>query len=672
MSDSETPVELIILGMHRSGTSSVAGFFQQSGWFFGPDEQSFDLHTTNRKGFFERRDVVCLNDRLLDSYGASWITPDRFPGIPGSPVDFRRHPERAIADSILDAMRRVGPFFIKDPRMCVTLPFWLPLFRRPFFLLVVRHPLNVARSLASRRDCGLAAGLALWERYSRDMLRFTEGLPRAVVHFEQIMADPAGRMGGILQTINRTTGGPLPDHSTDLASRWFESDLVHHRVDDEALSDHAPESLVRFYRDLVADGANAASRHEPVSTGSRHALAELANEVIQRQQAPCHAAMWHARHSAMAREQWTTGLRQRRELEALLQSWRWKLPDRLAGLAGMAPNRARHGFDTDLLRRDADAANERVNQEAHLLATARRTFPLIHLPHENLPPGENRPMSILLVSAAELPGLAASWLIAFTGLIATRGHRVDWLTRHDMARIIDDTDLPVFAHAWKNHHGEAFGMDVFESLLAQYDLVILDGNYDQVWHPPLGEALQRSHRHDPVRGLALGLPPDAAPCRLAIPTQAEPRFDLTILAIAGSDARGIATALATAAPGSRYRTAVLHLDGPVAPEWQVCAEQTGWVLFDCEGSWSANLALLGDSQRFLVIRPVDLAWPIATGRPGYLWSDETASTLATLLSGVHDTSAMRYDQHVSRIVALRQAEQRVLEAIATISTRSPS
>lgn len=670
MPDPVAPVELIILGMHRSGTSSVAGFFQQSGWYFGPPNQSFDLHATNQKGFFERRDVVRLNDRLLDSYGASWITPERFPRTTECPVDFLRHPEHAEAASIIEPARRNGHFFLKDPRMCVTLPFWLPLLRNPFFLLVVRHPLNVARSLAARRDCGLAAGFALWERYTRDMFHHTQGHPRAVVHFEHIMADPAGVMTDMHARINRANGGHLPLPSTDCAEQWFESDLVHHTADAQALANCAPEPVVRLYRDLLADGENAQAVREPLSLGARHALAELAEEVRQRQQAPSHAAMWHARHTAIVREASAAGRDHRLELEALLQSWRWKLPDHLARLLGQTATRARHGFDTVLMRRDADAANERMNCEAGLLATARRTFPVIRLPHEIRRPDDTGPRSVLLVSIAESPSLAASWLIAFTEHIATRGHRVDWLTRHEVARTIDDLDLPVFAHSWKKNDGEPFGMEIFEPLLDTYDMVILDGAFDEVWHPPLQEVLRRAHRDRPDHILALNLAADAAPCRMDIAVRAHPRFDLTIIANTDSDTSVIARSFASNMPTTRHRIALLNMDRPLSPEWRALAEQSGWTCFDHDNGWSKNLAVLADSRRCLAIRPIDLVWPTAAGCPGYLWSDDTARTLAAILSGVHDVSAMRYDQFASRIHALRQAEQRVLDALDAIARRT--
>jgi len=608
---------------------------------------------------------------LLDSYGASWITPERFPRTPDCPVDFPRHPERVLAVSILDSMRSQGSFFIKDPRMCVTLPFWLPLLRRPFFLLVVRYPLNVARSLASRCDCGLAAGFALWERYTRDMFRFTEGKSRAVVHFEQIMKDPSAVMDGILHQIKLVTGSTLPLPSSSLARQWFESDLVHHTADDRAFAESAPAPLVRLYLELLASGEKAPSLSEPLSSGSKYVLAEQ-EDILRRQQAPNHAAMWHARHAAMAELECKSAQHRHHELIALLQSWRWRVPHKLATLIGARASRERLGFDPESMLRDAGAVTARMSREANLLATARRRLPIIALPHEPRRLPATNPLSVLLISAAESSSLAASWLIAFTTLIATRGHTADWLTRHDMARVIDDTDLPVFAHIWRDPNGNPYGLEIIEPLLARYDLVILDGTYDQVWHPAIQEALRRANRSESNRVFALELAADAAPCRLPIPGRANPRFDLAIVANSATDDAAVAYTIAACLPKNKHQIALLCLEHPLPASWLHVADQAGWTSYDQGGSWLDNLSILGDSSRCLAIRAVDLIWPTAAGRPGYLWTDETADTLAAILSGSHDTSAMRYDQHALRVTALRQAEECVLNALHTVAPRSSS
>ena len=55
-------MQLIVLGMHRSGTSVLARLLNLMGAYFGPEGSSTGANEENHKGFWERRDVRNLND----------------------------------------------------------------------------------------------------------------------------------------------------------------------------------------------------------------------------------------------------------------------------------------------------------------------------------------------------------------------------------------------------------------------------------------------------------------------------------------------------------------------------------------------------------------------------------------------------------------------------------
>ena len=65
-------MQILVLGMHRSGTSMVARLLNMMGGYFAPEGTSTGANQENAKGFWERRDVRSLNDMLLDSAGADW------------------------------------------------------------------------------------------------------------------------------------------------------------------------------------------------------------------------------------------------------------------------------------------------------------------------------------------------------------------------------------------------------------------------------------------------------------------------------------------------------------------------------------------------------------------------------------------------------------------------
>ena len=69
---SEKLLNLIVLGMHRSGTSLASGLLRIAGVYFGTDDEFIAPNDENPKGFLERKDIRSLNDRMLHSVGADW------------------------------------------------------------------------------------------------------------------------------------------------------------------------------------------------------------------------------------------------------------------------------------------------------------------------------------------------------------------------------------------------------------------------------------------------------------------------------------------------------------------------------------------------------------------------------------------------------------------------
>jgi hypothetical protein len=65
-------MQILVLGMHRSGTSVLARLLNMIGLYFSPEGVSTGANQENPKGFWERRDVRQANDRLLHAAGADW------------------------------------------------------------------------------------------------------------------------------------------------------------------------------------------------------------------------------------------------------------------------------------------------------------------------------------------------------------------------------------------------------------------------------------------------------------------------------------------------------------------------------------------------------------------------------------------------------------------------
>lgn len=180
--------QLIVLGMHRSGTSGVTRLLNLAGAYFGPEGIATEPNEENPRGFWERRDVRAVCDGLLQDSGFDWwklvgFSPDAVPETVRE--EWLGAFARVLED--LDAHR---PWVVKEPRLCVLLPVLLPMLDAPVCVHVTREPLEVARSMHQRDGFPIGAAQALWELYTVHAFEASHGLPRVLVRHEDLVADP--------------------------------------------------------------------------------------------------------------------------------------------------------------------------------------------------------------------------------------------------------------------------------------------------------------------------------------------------------------------------------------------------------------------------------------------------------------------------------------------------
>jgi hypothetical protein len=130
----------------------------------------------NDEGFWEDARVVALNERLLDLAASTWFAPD--PGLAEVAWTSKAFgPLRDEARELLTAGFGTAALqVVKDPRTCLTLPFWLDLCSQlgidARVCVIARAPLEVADSLARRDGLPPGYGLRLFARYRACIDRF--------------------------------------------------------------------------------------------------------------------------------------------------------------------------------------------------------------------------------------------------------------------------------------------------------------------------------------------------------------------------------------------------------------------------------------------------------------------------------------------------------------------
>ncbi len=170
--------------MHRSGTSMVAGSLASSGLYVGSDKDLLSDQDDNPTGFWERKDTVILNDKLLESKQATWFKPSSI--TEALAQDFSADVSAIVSD--LDSSG--GNWLLKDPRMAITWPAWKSAVGDAVLLFVYRDPASVAISLNRRNGFPLLLGLALWEVYNRAIVDALVGRDGVCVSFNSITNNP--------------------------------------------------------------------------------------------------------------------------------------------------------------------------------------------------------------------------------------------------------------------------------------------------------------------------------------------------------------------------------------------------------------------------------------------------------------------------------------------------
>lgn len=182
---------ILVLGMHRSGTSALTRVLSLLGAAL--PQNILGAGEGNETGHWEPERLVHLHDQMLAEAGSSWDDWRRLnlqAQLPAERLDrYKSEIRRLIDEEYVDA-----PLFVlKEPRICRFVPLYLEILAamdvavRP--VLVFRHPLEVAASLAARNEMAPAQSHLYWLRHVLDAERATRDLPRSVASYAALLGD---------------------------------------------------------------------------------------------------------------------------------------------------------------------------------------------------------------------------------------------------------------------------------------------------------------------------------------------------------------------------------------------------------------------------------------------------------------------------------------------------
>jgi hypothetical protein len=155
------PLTIVVLGMHRSGTSFITRAINLLGARVG--NSLLGEGSANPKGHWEHSLALGINKTILKSAGGAWDDP---PPQVESRLLIRFKMKRFLAK--LHQGERTAVW--KDPRTVLTFPVWQSEIVNYVPVFIFRSPASVASSLRKRDDFSIEKGLRLWREYNSRIL----------------------------------------------------------------------------------------------------------------------------------------------------------------------------------------------------------------------------------------------------------------------------------------------------------------------------------------------------------------------------------------------------------------------------------------------------------------------------------------------------------------------
>jgi hypothetical protein len=235
---------VVVLGMHRSGTSAVAGLIEALGLPACRSEDRMPARRWNARGNYESRSLSLFDERLLNHLGGAWWAP---PTLRESWAEDRGLVDLRVEAARLFAVAHPFRYWVwKDPRACVLMPFWdLVLGPDMPRVIVLRNPLESAASLESRNRMPRELALALAERSLHSAFHDSAGRAVLVTAYDGLFDDLQGwchRTAEFIHTNGVPLPGPLP---IERAQSFLDGNLRHHR--EPEFGPGAPEGLSRVW-----------------------------------------------------------------------------------------------------------------------------------------------------------------------------------------------------------------------------------------------------------------------------------------------------------------------------------------------------------------------------------------------------------------------------------------
>ncbi len=194
----------------------------------------------NPKGYFENQKITLYNDSILLPFLKSSYDDIRYLNIEKKlPYLSQKISDNALK-IIEEEYQNSNIFGIKDPRMCILMPFWEKILKdlniEINYILIYRNSLEVAHSLKKRDNFNLEKGLLLWAKYVLFAEYYSRNYKRIFISYEELLKNPVKAVKKIDKNLNIFDQIPI-EYSISSINRFLDNSLKHHNFQHFQLSD---------------------------------------------------------------------------------------------------------------------------------------------------------------------------------------------------------------------------------------------------------------------------------------------------------------------------------------------------------------------------------------------------------------------------------------------------
>ncbi len=235
---------ILVLGMHRSGTSALTGVLSLLDVYLG--SELMEANFANEKGYFENNILYKINEKLLGQINSSWndtfYDEEKLENISGL---------NELKIALKSEFKYANTFAIKDPRLAYLFPIYKKVLKQLKIdikiILPYRNPLEVASSLNKRDAMPLEKGMLLWAYHFLMAEKFSRGYARVFVNFDELIANTSDVIDAISSKLALDFVDKFNQNKKAIEA-FLEPSLKHHNISIENLSNNTP----RIVKEVLA------------------------------------------------------------------------------------------------------------------------------------------------------------------------------------------------------------------------------------------------------------------------------------------------------------------------------------------------------------------------------------------------------------------------------------